>query len=216
MKIGIITSWMETLALFRFLTRYNHEYIIYFDSLNAPYWEKHFESSLKNIKKGIDYLKEKWVDTIILPPCYELSLIEKEPLVLPLFKTYLFQEVFTYSLVGKLGLAWEYADLEKGQELIENLSKNYQPSLTQKTTKKFSYPFHYRSKEMGILNPLLTRISCISCPVLLWAAISTKVSRETDSIGTIFFSKRLTCFGFHSVTANPATLFSQCKSTRHL
>ena len=159
MKIGIITSWMETLALFRFLTRYNHEYIIYFDSLNAPYWEKHFESSLKNIKKGIDYLKEKWVDTIILPPCYELSLIEKEPLVLPLFKTYLFQEVFTYSLVGKLGLAWEYADLEKGQELIENLAKNYQPSLTQKTTKKFSYPFHYRSKEMGILNPLLTRLS---------------------------------------------------------
>ena len=36
MKIGIISSGMETLALFGFLTRYDHEYIVYYDSLHAP------------------------------------------------------------------------------------------------------------------------------------------------------------------------------------
>ena len=40
MKIGIVTSGVEILTLFRFLTRYDHEYIVYYDSLNAPYWAK--------------------------------------------------------------------------------------------------------------------------------------------------------------------------------
>ena len=36
MKIGIISSGMESLALFSFLHRHDQEYLIYYDSLNAP------------------------------------------------------------------------------------------------------------------------------------------------------------------------------------
>lgn len=40
MKIALISSAMDSLALFKFLHRYDHEFLIYFDSLNAPYGEK--------------------------------------------------------------------------------------------------------------------------------------------------------------------------------
>ena len=159
MKIGIISSGMETLALFRFLTRYNHEYIIYFDSLHAPYGDKSFEKSLKYINEGIQYLENQKVDKIILPPVYELALKDKNPKILNLFTNYLTEEVFPHSLVGKLGLVGEYADLQEAQKLVSELAKTYQPNATQKSTKKFSHPFHYRAKEVWILNPLLTRLS---------------------------------------------------------
>ena len=158
MKIGLISSGMETLALFHFLTRYNHEYVIYFDSLNAPYWDKHFSTSLENVKKGIKYLKSLWVEKIIIPPVYELTL-QEEASILPLFSNYLMREVFPHSLVWKLGLLGEFADLEMAQNLIEEFSKKYTPSLEQKSVKRFSYPFHYWAKEVWILNPLLTRLS---------------------------------------------------------
>lgn len=40
MKIALISSAMDSLALFKFLHRYDHGFLIYFDSLNAPYGEK--------------------------------------------------------------------------------------------------------------------------------------------------------------------------------
>lgn len=40
MKIAVISSGMDSLALFKFLHRYEHQFLIYFDSLNAPYGEK--------------------------------------------------------------------------------------------------------------------------------------------------------------------------------
>ena len=42
---------------------------------------------------------------IIVPPVYELALLkEGENQILPLFRAYLFEFVFKYSLVGKLGI----------------------------------------------------------------------------------------------------------------
>jgi hypothetical protein len=106
MKIGIISSGMETLALFGFLTRYDHEYVVYYDSLHAPYGDKNFSSSLQAVEKGIQWLQAENVDTIILPPVYELYFLQQKQKsqILPLFQTYLLQEVFPYSIVGKLGL----------------------------------------------------------------------------------------------------------------
>ena len=37
MKIGIISSGIDTLALFQFLTRYDNEYLVYCDQTNFPY-----------------------------------------------------------------------------------------------------------------------------------------------------------------------------------
>ena len=159
MKVGIVSSWMETLSLFSFLTRYNHEYVIYYDSANAPYWAKNFSTSLENVKKWIEYLKKQWVEKIIVPPVYELALLGKEEWILPLFKTYLMDYAFKYSLVWKLGIVWEYADIQKAQELVEKLSKEYSLTENQKSIKKFSYPFNYWCKEEHILNSLLTKFS---------------------------------------------------------
>ncbi len=51
MKIGIITSGNDTLSIFKFLNKYDHEYVIYYDFLNQPYGDKPFEYNLEAIKK---------------------------------------------------------------------------------------------------------------------------------------------------------------------
>ena len=160
MKIGIVSSWLETLTLFSFLTRYNHEYVIYYDSINAPYWAKNFSTSLECVKEWIKYLKNQWVEGIIVPPIYELELLRSwEKLVLPFYKTYLMEYVFKYSLVWKLWIIWEFADIQKAQELVDLLSKEYFLTDNQKSIKKFSYPFHYWCKEEHILNSILIKFS---------------------------------------------------------
>ena len=161
MKIGIISSGMETLALFRFLTRYDHEYLVYYDSLHAPYGDKNFSSSLQAVEKGIQWLQDQKVDAIIVPPIYELYFLQqkRKNQILPLFQAYLLQEVFPHSLVGKFGLLWEFADLQWAQELISHLACSFSPSSAQKSTKSFVFPFQFWAKECGILNPLLTRLS---------------------------------------------------------
>lgn len=155
MKIGIVSSGQETLALFSFLSRYDHEYLVYYDSLQAPYGEKNFSTALLAVEQGIARLKNAGAEAIILPPVYELALLKKgEKLILPLV-----EEVFPHSLVGKLGLLGEFADLQVAQDLIAELASQYSPTEAQRTTKAFSFPFHFRAKEAGILNPLLTRLS---------------------------------------------------------
>lgn len=149
MKIGIISSGQEMLALFSFLSRYEHEYLVYYDSLHAPYGEKNFLTSLQAVEQGIARLKNVGVEAIILPPVYELALLKKgEKLILPLFHSYLFEEIFPHSLVGKLGLLGEFADLQVAQELITDLSSQYSPTEAQCRTKAFSFPFHFRVKEV--------------------------------------------------------------------
>lgn len=161
MKIGIVSSGMETLALFGFLHRYDYEYVVYYDSLHAPYGDKSFTSALQAVEEGIQRLQAQKVDAIIIPPVYELYFLQQKEKnqILPLFQTYLLQEVFTHSLVGKLGLFWEFADLEVAQDLISSLAKSFSPTESQKSTKSFSFPFQFWAKECGILNPLLTRLS---------------------------------------------------------
>ncbi len=160
MKIGILSSGQETLALFSFLSRYDHEYLVYYDSLQAPYGEKNFSTALLAVEQGITRLRNAGAEAIILPPVYELALLKKgEKLILPLFQSYLLEEVFSHSLVGKLGLLGEFADLQVAQELIADLASSYIPTEAQRSTKVFSFPFHFRAKEVGILNPLLTRLS---------------------------------------------------------
>lgn len=149
MKIGILSSGQEMLALFSFLSRYDHEYLVYYDSLHAPYGEKNFSTALQAVEQGIAWLKDAGAEAIILPPVYELFLLKKgEKLILPLFQSYLLQEVFPHSLVGKLGLLGEFADLQVAQKLISELALDYTPSEAQRATKVFSFPFHFWSKEL--------------------------------------------------------------------
>ena len=94
MKIGIVSSGVESLILFKILNKYDCEYIVYFDSLMASYGDKYFWTSLAAVKKGVETLKKQRAEMIIVPPVYELALLkEGENQILPLFREYLFEFV---------------------------------------------------------------------------------------------------------------------------
>ncbi len=166
MKIWIITSGSENLTLFKFLSQYNHNYVVYYDFFHWPYGDKTFEQSLACVEKGIEYLTKQGVDNIIVPPVYELHYLAWSlklkawgQKILPLFKTYVLDYCFTYSLVGKIGLFWDFADLERAQHLMKNLEKNYVLTSDQKSIKKFHTPFVYWTKETSLWKYYLTQLS---------------------------------------------------------
>ena len=166
MKIALISSAMDSLALFKFLHRYDHEFLIYFDSLNAPYGEKSLKVWLSAAKAWILRAKEQAADAVILPPVLELACLndkemtnEERSLILPLFSHYLCDEVFPHSLVGKLGLFGEGEILRDAQELISQLSASFQPTKNQQNTKKFVFPFNFWSKDTRIFSHLLQKLA---------------------------------------------------------
>lgn len=162
MKIGIITSWNENLTLFKILNKFNHEYFIYYDQINWPYWDKNFEYSKQKIIDWIEFLKAKWIEKIIVWPTYELSLLEEKEysdLILPLFTEYLKNYCFQKSLVGKMGLAWDFVDIQVWQELINSVSKSYKLNDNQKNIKKFNFPFCFWAKEVPMWKYYLTTLS---------------------------------------------------------
>ena len=135
MKLWIISSWVETLALFQFLSHYDHEYFVYCDQEWFPYWEKSFDFVLNRIETACEFLKSKGVGSIIVDPVYELALKYKEGMdwlnILPLFQKYLYDFVFKYSLVGKIWILSEmFSDFLKKKRWIillrmcKNLLKN--------------------------------------------------------------------------------------------
>lgn len=151
MKIGIVSSWNEWLTLFKFLNKFDHEYFVYYDQINRPYWDNEFDYSVTCIKKWIEFLQSKWVDKIILPPVYELYFLQQEKfgdMILPLFKNYVLNFTFHNSLVGKIWLFWDYADIEVWQDLLYNLSKKHILTKNQTNIKKFNFPFKFWAKEV--------------------------------------------------------------------
>ena len=153
MNIGVISSWVDTLALFQFLARYDHQYFVYCDQEYFPYWEKSLDFVLNRIENIWKILKEKWVDVIIVDPIYELALkYEKKNIwldVLPLFQRYLHDYAFKYSLVGKIWILSDFWSVKNVQNFFEMVEKCYEPTEEQKSIKKFNYPFHYWVKSMS-------------------------------------------------------------------
>jgi glutamate racemase len=74
MKIGIVSSGNDTLALRKILTKYDHEYLIYHDQTFFPFGGKDFEFILKELQKAVQYLVKQGVETVIIDPVYELAL----------------------------------------------------------------------------------------------------------------------------------------------
>lgn len=164
------------LTLFKFLTKYDHEYIVYYDQSHQFYGDQTFENSLLNVQSWIDYLTKEGVDYIILPPVYELATWDWKLKIdlstkvgnwklLPLFQSYVLQECFKYSLVGKIGLIGDFADLQMAEKLLHNLGTTYKPTDTQKSIKKFQSPFSRRSKEVPLRKYFLTKLSFSSMMV---------------------------------------------------
>jgi len=171
MKIGIISSWIDTLALFGFLTRYDNEYLVYCDQTNFPFWEKSLDFVLNNMEKAGEFLTQEWAEIIIVDSVYELALKYSEKKfwfkVLPLFQEYLHEFAFKHSLVGKIWILSDFWSKWKVQELLEMEEKIYSLTDEQKSIKKFSYPFHYWVKlasswayninDLWVHNPYLIR-----------------------------------------------------------
>ncbi|GHW02388.1 hypothetical protein AGMMS50249_1740 [candidate division SR1 bacterium] len=166
MKIGVITSGNDTISLRSIFTRYDHEYLIYHDQLSFPFCQKNFDFITKKLNDDIDFLTSKGAETIIVDPIYELALRENH-FILPLFQTYLRNEVLPHSLVGKLGILADIGSQNAVQEILQNSLAQYQPSQAQKSIKKFNFPFLYWIKspkardrgisDLGIHNPYLIK-----------------------------------------------------------
>lgn len=165
MKIWIITSGSESLTLFSFLSSYNHDYVVYYDFLHWPYGDKTFAQSLACVQQGIIYLTQQGVDCIIVPPVYELHILTAfkskvwNSNIIPLFTRYLSDCCFSHSLVGKLWLIWDFADVEVAQSLLQKFEKTYSLVDKQKSVKKFHFPFDYRVKETPLWKYYLTGLS---------------------------------------------------------
>ena len=171
MKIGIISSGIDTLALFQFLTRYDNEYLVYCDQTNFPYWEKSLDFALNNIEKAGEFLTKKWAEIVIVDPVYELALKYSNKKLwfknLPLFQEYLHKFAFKHSLVGKIWILSDFWSSWKVQGFLEKEEKDYKSTEDQSSIKKFSYPFHYWVKsassrvaninDLWVHNPYLIR-----------------------------------------------------------
>ena len=151
MKIGIISSGNETLTLRKVLTKYNHEYLVYHDQTFFPFGEKNLDFIVQNLLSYSTFLQSQGAEAIILDPIYELAISQRaeqtaKNLILPLFQTYLQDEVLPYSLVGKIGLLTDKWSLSQAQNIFSQTVSDYQPTPTQQATKKFQFPFNYRIK----------------------------------------------------------------------
>ena len=153
------------LTLFKFLTTYDHEYIVYYDQSHQFYGDQTFEESLLNVQSWIGYLTKEGVDYIILPPVYELALSTAKNNILPLFKEYVMKECFAYSLVGKIGLIGDFADLQIAEKLLHDLWVSYKITDTQKAIRKFHFPFSRWSKEVPLWKYFLAKLSFSSMMV---------------------------------------------------
>jgi hypothetical protein len=166
MKIWIITSGSESLTLFKFLSKYDHEYVVYYDFFHRPYGDKTFAQSRICIEKGIEYLTKQGVDTIIVPPIYELHYLASSlklkawsSNILPLFTTYLKNYCFTYSLVGKIGFFGDFVDVSEIENLVKKFAKWYALTSHQQAIKKFHFPFVYWIKETPLWKYYLNSLS---------------------------------------------------------
>ncbi len=164
MKIWIITSWFENLALFKFLNKYDHEYHIYWDWNNWSYWDKWFEYSFDKVEEWIKFLKNKKVDYIIVSPIYEMNFFiknnnDKSKKIFPLFKNYLYENCLKYSLIWKLWFVWEYSDIQINQKLFDEISKDYILTDNQQKIKKFHQPFVVWNKTVDLWKSFFYKIS---------------------------------------------------------
>ncbi len=151
------------LALFTFLHRYDHEYIIYYDTFHRSYGDKLFSQSLACVERWMTYLKSRWAEVVILPPIYELHFLASDSKpkawsvkILPLFTTYVMHSCFAYSLIWKIGLVWDSADIEVAQPFMERLAATYKLSDTQTSIKRFHFPFSFRTKDVSMRKYYLT------------------------------------------------------------
>jgi len=157
MKIGIVWSWYEMMPLIQSLNVLEHEYHFFVDRAYWPWWEKSSELRSQRIHEGIDYLTKLGVESIIIPPLAEVDPTISSWIIVPLFRTYLHEFAFKYSLVGKIWLLCEEADMhDDAQSLIQNIANDMVLTPQQKNSKKFHQPLALWKKNVRMWTYFLT------------------------------------------------------------
>ena len=168
MKVGIITSWVDMLVLFRFLSKHDLAYEIFYDDLGRPWGDKPLEFVKERASKWIEYLTKRWCDKIIVPPLLEVAFHhdkKHQEIIFPLRIGYA-QECMSGSPVGKIWLAGEYVDIEH-KNLFEQMLESYKPNVRQQervqeiAKKKPSYEWtiSFWRKEITMWKYYLTKLS---------------------------------------------------------
>jgi hypothetical protein len=158
MKIGVVGSWADMLSIFKFLHKYDHDYVVYFDDLLWPYGDKPATLVQAVIADAVQVLRDRWCEQIILPPVRELAFRDQKN-IMPLFQSYVMDYCFHHSLVGKIGLVGDWSDTQVAQPLFDTLAKSYSLTDNQKSTAKFQQPFARWVKEAQMRKYFLTTIS---------------------------------------------------------
>lgn len=105
MKIGVVSIGNDSLELFSFFHRYDHEYVVYYDADVWPLGDKTRTRQLEIVQQSYDRLVAEGCDVVIVPPVGEIGKVGKNSgigKILPLYKSYVVQ-AFGQSLVGKIG-----------------------------------------------------------------------------------------------------------------
>lgn len=160
MKIWIIGSSVDILILFRFLNKHKFVYTYFFDQEWWDRSEKNSDFVLQRVERILEISKERWIDTVILPPLIELYFLQHEKwkdYIFPLFKNYLLEECLPFSRVWKIGIIGDYFDLQK-QQLLKDLCHIYELTDIQKAIKKFHKPFAFRSKQVRMWKYFLAQL----------------------------------------------------------
>jgi hypothetical protein len=128
MKIGVITSGIENLILCKPLLEAGHELVIFADQLHEPYRNHTSQDVLRWIDQAYRSLGEKGVERVILSPAWEIMLefSGSYPLIAPVFRTYLFEQVLPYSLVGKIGILGGWSEISSDvQKVLRTVFSKY-------------------------------------------------------------------------------------------
>ncbi len=148
MQIWIISSSVDILILFRFLTKQDSIYTFFFDQEWGDRSEKNSDFVFQRVEKLLETSKNRWIDAVILPPLLELHFLQQKEwsdYVIPLFKTYVIQECLPFSRIWKLGFVGDYFDSEH-QEVLKEVCDKHELTTVQQKIKKFHKPFAFRFK----------------------------------------------------------------------
>lgn len=165
MQLWFLSSWASLFPLRRIFARFAHTYHIFLDASHWPWWDKAPELRWERCLFGVNILAEQGVTHIILPPLLEIERSNILPdwfpkwiQILPLFQTYLLEEVLPYSLVGKIGVLTQRADQPAMQTCLQNLMQRYMLTTRQQHIKTFHSDFPIRCKEVRLRQYLATTL----------------------------------------------------------
>jgi hypothetical protein len=155
MKLAIVWTHHEVIALYSIIQDLNHEVILIIDHKHHSYHTNTHEYSMSRYQVLLDIAQQQWVTHILTHPLIELSCRAYNLSILPIYQTYLLHHVLRYSHVGKIGILSDHYDIHTTQQLITSISTQYTLSHNQSTTKTFHQPLARWTRDISNRSQLI-------------------------------------------------------------